>query len=258
MPHGSSLHRAHSFADFGHQQIDGYPMQPSYGHRHSLSGNTQSYHPQTIHEQPHPIPIMHRAPSLPAHSSYYVPEQNNPGVATLNTNPPPIQTYQIPRQTMEGQPHEIIQSSPSSYSSASRASPVSQEPYYTHHSTQAATYALHNSSPIEQQQQQQQQQQPMIHYQLPPQQMPPQQAQQQPQPMPAHPQPVAHVQEHYHHAPPHHEAWYEQVATYQAPEVVAHIQAFPPNNVFQNPWLQKIEHYDDPSLQMPSARLENL
>jgi hypothetical protein len=159
---------------------------------------------------------------------------------------------------MEGQPHEILQSSPSSYSSASRASPVSQEPYYTHHTTQAASYALHNASPIEQHQHQQHQQQPMIQYQLPPQHIPQQQAQQQqPQPMPA-PPPAAHVQEHYHHAPPQHGSWYDQVATYQAPEVVTQIQAFPPNNVFADPWLQKIEHYDDPSLQMPSARLENL
>jgi hypothetical protein len=97
----------------------------------------------------------------------------------------------------------------------------------------------------------------MIHYQLPPQQIPQQQAQQQqPQPMPAPPH--AHVQESYHHAPPQNESWYDQVATYQAPEVVTHIQAFPTNHVFHNPWLQKIEHYDDPSLQMPSARLENL
>ncbi|KAH8670285.1 hypothetical protein BGZ60DRAFT_375553 [Tricladium varicosporioides] len=253
--HGPHIHRAHSFADFGHHQIDGYPMQQNFTHRHSLSGGAQAFNP-AIQEQPHPNPMMHRAPSLPAHSSYYVPEQNNPGVATLNTNPPPIQTYQIPRQHMEGQSHEILQSSPSSYSSASRASPVSQDPYYTHHPAQSATYALHTSSPIEQQQ-------PIIQYQqLPqqhlPQQQQQQQQQQQPQPMPTPVQQTAHVPEQYHPTASQEGQWYENVA-YQPPvEVISQIQGFPQQHVFHNPWVQKLEAYDDPSLQLPSARIENL
>ena len=241
LPHGHHMHRAHSFADFGHHQVDGYPVQQqSYGHRHSLSGGPQHY---TIHEHGLPNPMMQRAPSLPAHSSYYVPEQNNPGVATLNTNPTPIQTYQIPRQMDR---HEIIQSSPSSYSSASRASPVSQEqaPYYTHHpAAQAATYALHNSSPIEQQQ-------PMIQYQ--------QQIPQQVQPMPTPISQAPHPQEQYHPAGPQDGQWYENVA-YQPPvEVITHIQSYPQSHVFNDPWGPKLETFDDPSLQMPSARIDNL
>src|SRR4051812_36554580 len=117
MPHGHQMHRAHSFADFGQHQIDGFSQQ-NFGHRHSLSGGAQNYNP-SIPEHGHPNPMIHRAPSLPAHSSYYVPEQNNPGVATLNTNPPPIQTYHIPRHQHS---QEMLQSSPSSYSSASRGS----------------------------------------------------------------------------------------------------------------------------------------
>jgi metal regulatory transcription factor 1 len=245
MPNGHHMHRAHSFADFGHHQIDGYSMQQGYGHRHSLSGGAQNYN-GPIAEHGLPNPMMHRAPSLPAHSSYYVPEQNNPGVATLNTNPTPIQTYQIPRQ-MDRQ--EILQSSPSSYSSASRASPVSQEPFYTHHpAAQAATFALHNSSPIEQQQ-------PMIQYQ---QQLPQHLAQQQSQPMPTPISQAPHVQEQYHPAGPQEGQWYENVA-YQAPVgVISHIQAYPQSHVFPDPWVQKIEAFDDPTLQMPSARIENL
>ncbi|TVY81114.1 Zinc finger protein [Lachnellula suecica] len=245
MPQAHHMHRAHSFADFGHHhQIDSYQMQqPSYAHRHSLSGSAQSFPAPIQEQQSHPNPMIHRAPSLPAHSSYYVPEQNNPGVATLNTNPPPVQTYQIPRQQMDG-PHEILQSSPSSYSSASRASPTSQDPYYTHHQVQTSTYSLHNPSPIEQQQQ------PMIHYQ--------QLQHQLPQPMPT---PVSHtpqVQEQYQPAAPQDGQWYENVA-YQAPvEVISQIQSFPQAHVFHNPWIQKLDAFDDPSLQMPSARLENL
>ncbi|KAG9239675.1 hypothetical protein BJ875DRAFT_501141 [Amylocarpus encephaloides] len=230
---GPQIHRAHSFADFGqhHHQMDGYQLQPNYGHRHT----------PTIQEQPQPVPSMLRTPSLPAQSSYYVPEQNNPGIATLNTNPPPLQTYQIPRQQMEGQSQEILQSSPSSYSSASRASPVSQgHSYYTHHSAQTATYNLHNSSPVELHP-------PMIQYQLPQ-----QHPQQQSQPIPA-PPPI------YHAVPQQDGQWYENVAAYQPPvEVISHVQEFTPSQVFHNPWIQKIEHFDDPSIQMPSARLENL
>jgi hypothetical protein len=240
MPHGHQIHRAHSFADFG-QHIDSFPVQ--YGHRHTLSGGAHNFH-HPIQEQHAPPPhMMHRAPSLPAHSSYYVPEQNNPGVATLNTNPTPIQTYQIPRQSMERHSQEIMQSSPSAYSSASRGSPVSQDSYYTHHPAQAATYALHNSSPVEQQ--------PIIQYQ---QQMP-HHLTQQPQPLQSHTPPV---HENYHPAQQDGQ-WYDHVA-YQPPvvEVIHQIQTYPQTHVFHDPWVQKMEAFDDPSLQMPSARIENL
>jgi hypothetical protein len=237
------MHRAHSFADFGQGHLDGFSVQQNYGHRHSVSGGAHSF-TQSIpeHGHPHPNSMMHRAPSLPAHSSYYVPEQNNPGVATLNTNPPRIQTYHLPRHQNS---QEMPQSSPSTYSSASRASPVSQEPYYTHQPAQAATYALQNSSPIEQQPIQYQQQL-SLHL-------------SQPQSMPT---PVPHVtqaQEQYHPSTQQDGQWYDNVP-YQPPvEVVCHIQAYPQQHIFHDPWgVQKLEAYDDPSLQMPSARVENL
>jgi hypothetical protein len=237
MVNGHTMHRAHSFADFGQHHLDGYSVHGPYGHRHSLSGSTHSY-PQSIPEHGHPM-LQNRAPSLPAHSSYYVPEQGNPGVATLNTNPTSIQTYHIPRhQTSQ----EILQSSPSSYSSVSRASPVSQEPYYTHQSAQAATYALHNSSPVEQQ--------PMVQFQ---QQQISQHLSQQPMP---------HIQEQYQHPSSQSEGqWFDNVA-YQQPVVevispVHNLQSYP-QAIFHDPWGPKIEHFDDPSLQMPSARIENL
>ncbi|PQE16988.1 zinc finger protein [Rutstroemia sp. NJR-2017a BBW] len=241
VPQGHHMHRAHSFADFGQQQItEGFPMQHGYNHRHSLSGGAQNYGP--IPEQHHPHhPMMQRAPSL-QHASYYIPEQNNPGVATLNTNPAPIQTYHIPRQQMERHSQEILQSSPSSYSSQSRASPVSQEPYYTHnpHPTQAATYALHGQSPIDQP--------PMIQYQ-------PHMPHQNPHSMPGQVPQVSHIQE---YAPPaeQHGHWYDN-APYQAPEVIGHVSAYPQVTVFSDPW-PKLETYDDPSLQMPSDRIASL
>ncbi|KAG0653039.1 selenocysteine tRNA transcription-activating factor [Hyphodiscus hymeniophilus] len=242
MAHGHQMHRAHSFADFG-QHMDGFPVQQGYVHRHSLSGGTQIFHHPHQEQQTHPSHLVHRAPSLPAHASYYVPEHNNPGVATLNANPTPIQTYQISSQPMERHPQEEIQSSPSAYSSASRGSPVSQEPYYTTHPSQAATYALQNPSSAEQQ--------PMIQYQ---QQMSHHMTQQPQAPVPQ----ATPVQENYHHAQQDGQ-WYEHVA-YQPPvvEVIHQIQPYPQTHVFHDPWGQKIEAYDDPSLQMPSARMENL
>ncbi|PVH68110.1 hypothetical protein DL98DRAFT_564733 [Cadophora sp. DSE1049] len=123
LPHGYQMRRAHSFDDFGHRQIDEYFMQQQFaGHRHK--------------QGPY-YPIMHRAPSLPAHALYYVPEQNNLDVATLNTNSAPVHTAQTPHELEQ---QDVLESSRSSYSSASTASPVSEAPFYTHHSAaQAAT-----------------------------------------------------------------------------------------------------------------------
>ena len=237
---GHQMHRAHSFADFGQQNINGYSAQQNYSQRNSVS---HSFHP-SIPEHGHPNQMVQRAPSLPAHASYYVPEQNNPGVATLHTNPPPLQTYHLPRHQPS---QEMLQSSPSSYSSASRASPVSQDPYYTHQAVQNSTYSLQNASPVEQQ--------PMVQYH---QQLPQHMGQAQQMPIPV-PQIVTHVQEQYHQPAPHHGQWYDSV-NYQSPvEVVSHIAPYQQAHVvFQDPWGVKLETYDDPSLQLPSARIENL
>ena len=139
----------------------------------------------------------------------------------------------------------MMQSSPSSYSSQSRASPVSQENYYAHHPAQAATYALQTHSPIEQQ--------PVIYQQQPIQ----QHMQHHSQPTPisqAH-----HVQESYPTPTEQHGQWYDHSA-YQPPvEVINHLPSYGQSNVFHDPWDgPKIETFDDPSLQMPSARIESL
>lgn len=221
MPLRHQLHRAHSFADFGQQQLDGYPLSQSYNHRHSLSGGNPNFNP--------PIPengqLITRAPSLPAHSSYYVPEQNNPGVATLNTNPPSLQTYHLPRHQHS---QEMLQSSPSSYSPVSRASPIPGEPYYAQQTAQIGAYTLRNSPPVDPQ--------PAVQFQQ-----------------------LAHHLTHqqYQSAAPQDGQWYDNVP-YQSPiEVVSQMQAYQAQ-ISQNPWMQKIETYDDISLQMPSMRIENL
>jgi metal regulatory transcription factor 1 len=221
MPVRHQIHRAHSFADFGQQHLDGYPLSHPYSHRHSLSGG----HPAFNSPIPEHNPLISRAPSLPAHASYYVPEQNNPGVATLNTNPPPLQTYHVPRHQHS---QEMLQSSPSSYSPVSRASPIPGESYYAQPPTQAGSFAIRNSPVAEQQ--------PVVQFQ----QLTHQLTQQQYQP-----------------TPPQNGQWYDNVA-YQSPvEVVSQMQAYQAQ-ISANPWMQKLETYDDISLQMPSMRIENL
>ncbi|CRK36730.1 hypothetical protein BN1723_018632, partial [Verticillium longisporum] len=117
--------------------------------------------------QQHPgAHMLHRTASMPQHS-YYVTEQSNPGVATMNTNPMPAQ-YQVPRQPVErlpleipySAPHQAMQSSPSNFSAGSGRSPSTQEGFYTHQPTQTATYALHAASPVEHAQQHAPQHQP--------------------------------------------------------------------------------------------------
>jgi len=294
--HPHHLHRAASFADFG-QQMGGYSLQQQFNHRHSLSsGGAHEYHgghphhhtQAPIHEHPqaqqqHPVHMLQRTASLPQHS-FFVTEQNNPGVATMNTNAHPTaaaasmhhtQYQQIPRQSVERLPLEIpytstapgltagsIQSSPSSFSAASGRSPSTQDGFYTHHANtaQAATYALHTASPVDQQQQQ-----------------PPQmvaaafQGHTMTTPTPRQQQATV-VEQQYHHQqqvhshatapqPPQPEVvqqnWYDSVP-YQPPVEVATIGQLPgyASGVY-DPWGAKIE-FEDTSMQLPSARIENM
>jgi hypothetical protein len=313
---GHVLHRAASFADFG-QHMGNYGVQHQYGHRHSLSsgGGAHEYHGMPVHH-PHQPPmyphdqaqhahqqqhqhqqqpnvhVLQRTPSIPQHT-YYVTEQNNPGVATMNTNPHPSQPpmpaatmntnphpshppmpaqyHQLPRQGVERLPLEIpyssapglnasIQSSPSTFSAASSRSPNTQDGFYTHApAAQAATYALHSASPVEQQAPQmvayQGQMAPQHHQpmnQPPPQ---PQQVVQQSPPQPQHAQ--SPVQYQPPQAQPEEQGWYAGVP-YQPPVEVTNIHQIPTyGSTIYEPWGLKSE-YEDPTMQMPSARIESM
>jgi hypothetical protein len=66
------------------------------------------------------------------------------------------------------------------------------------------------------------------------------------------------TQQQYHSASPQDGQWYDNVS-YQAPmEVIGQIQAYHQAQVSNNPWIQKLEVFDDISMQMPSVRIENL
>jgi metal regulatory transcription factor 1 len=136
MPHAYTVHRAASFADFGHH-MNNYSMS---------SDQVHGFYGQPVLKQHHVLKLR-RTASVPQ-NSYYVTEQTNLGVATMNINPM-LPHHRIP-YSATGMPGPI-QSSPSSFSAASGRSPSTQEGFHTHQPTQAETYALHSASPIEQQ-----------------------------------------------------------------------------------------------------------
>jgi len=247
--HGHGLHRAASFADFG-QQMNHYGMQ-QYGHRHSLSGGPHEFHALPVHEPPQGVHGLHRTASMPQ-QAFYVTDHGNPGVATMNTTMPP-QYHQIPRQPVERIAVEIpysapgltasIQSSPSSFSASGR-SPSTQDGFYTHQPTQAATYALHAASPVEQQG-------PMVQYPQP-----------MPQPVPAQaapPQPAPPAAEPYQPAPaPAEGQWYEGVPYQQPVDVPAMGQMPPYGSTVYDPWAEPKIEFETAGMTMPSARIEQM
>ncbi|KAI1340023.1 hypothetical protein F5Y15DRAFT_61607 [Xylariaceae sp. FL0016] len=244
--HGHAIHRAASFADFG-QHMNDYNVQAQFSHRHSLStGGSHEYHGTPVPEQHPGVHMLHRTASMPQHP-YYVTEQSNPGVATMNTHP--MHQYQVPRQQAERPMLEIpyttaamtasIQSSPSAFSpTASGRSPSTQDSFYTHQPTQPGPYALTTSPIVEQQ--------PMVQY-----------AQQIQAPMqPTQAPPAPHEQYQQPAAQPE-EQWYNGMP-YQPPVEVAAISHIPSYAAgVYDPWGIKPD-YDDPSMQMPSARIDNM
>jgi len=257
--HGHGLHRAASFADFG-QHMHPYGM-PPYGHRHSLSNGPHEFHGMPVHEQPQAVHGgLHRTASMPQQHPhpYYVTDHGNPGVATMNTTMPT--QYQIPRQPVERIAVDIpysapgltasIQSSPGSFSTSGR-SPSTQDGFYTHQPTQAATYALHAASPVEQQG-------PMVPY---PQPMPqPVPSQQQPMPVPPPPQAQAAPPAEAYHPPaaPAEGQWYEGVPYQQPVEVSAMAQMPPYGSTVFDPWAEPKIEFETAGMTMPSARIEQM
>ncbi|KAL2259733.1 hypothetical protein VTK26DRAFT_6469 [Humicola hyalothermophila] len=146
---GHPLQRANSFANFG-QPMPNYGLQQPYAHRHSLAATGAEYHGAPHNQAPlHPHdPSQHHHPGMQlglqrSHHGYFIPEQNNPGVATMNTNPFP----NPPGLTTS------IQNSPGTFSPGSVRSPSTQDGFYTHEPPPqaAGAYALHATSPIDQQ-----------------------------------------------------------------------------------------------------------
>jgi hypothetical protein len=152
LTHGHSIHRASSFADFGHN-VNQYDLgQQQMGQRHSMPAEVHEYHAQgpAMH-------IVHRTAGMPQ-QPYYVIDQNNPGIATMNASVP--QAYHIPRQQVERPTLEMpyntgnmnsISSSPASFSPASGHSPAIQDGMYTHQPPTAPAYSIQDAASVESQ-----------------------------------------------------------------------------------------------------------
>ncbi|KAK2593371.1 hypothetical protein QQS21_008946 [Conoideocrella luteorostrata] len=223
MAHGHPMHRAASFADFGHQ-MSPYAMGHQMAQRHSVPAEVQEYHNQGPNMQ-----MVHRTQAM-SQQPYYVIDQNNPGIATMNTNVPAA-AYHIPRQHVERATLDMsyntgnmpsLSSSPASFSPSSGQSPAIQDGIYTHQAAAPANYGLPDAPTVEQQNN-------MVSY--------TQQMQQ------AHgPQPESE--------------WGYQ---YQPPVEVATIGQIPAfgTGVYDMYSGHKIE-FDDPTMQLPSSRVETI
>lgn len=249
---GHVLQRSHSYGGFDHHQLSSQPFNNSEGHRHSLSSEPRKSHylAPPMHEQYTSQATQQSTADVPQHS-YYVPAQaQHPTVVSMNAT---HARYQVPSQAPErprisyGQ-HGLTpsaSSSPGGYSTASTRSPAPPEIYYTHHPMQQQhQYPMHNTPQVEHQQQ------PMVQYTH--QSIPPVPQQGHPATMVGVAIPQAQPQ----FQQPPQEQWYA-AQPYQEPVEV--MSAIPYHNgAVYDPWHVKVEPYDDPSIQMPSTRIETL
>ncbi|OAA70362.1 Zinc finger, C2H2-type/integrase, DNA-binding protein [Cordyceps fumosorosea ARSEF 2679] len=238
LPHGHHvMHRAASFPDFNQQM-----------HQYNMQNVAAEYSVQPPHHH-HPV-MLQRSHSI--QQPFYVVEQGNPGVATMNTNIHP--SFQVPRGQSERPSNSVVEMA---YTTQGMTTPITSSPgfspvagqspaairdsgMYTHAApSQESQYAMHNAAAVEQQ--------PMIQY--APQPMQPQQQQQAQQQQPQQPQQQAG---HYPSPQAESEQWYQ----YQAPVEVATIGQLPAygSGIYDLYGGPKIE-FDDPSMQLPSSRI---
>ncbi|KAI0451538.1 hypothetical protein F5B21DRAFT_381275 [Xylaria acuta] len=216
---GQPPHRSPSFGNFG-QHLDEYVgAQTQYGHRHSISATD-------IHEYQDPsVPGQHGSIQLlqiPT-STYYVPDQTNPAVATMDPNS--IQQYQA------GRPQESM---PSHFSALSIRGPPSQGGYYQNQSPQVLQHQVMGPQfrqPIQTSMQSLPQTQAIHH--------------------------VHGIQEPF--QPSHNTGhWYSEIPYNPPIEVptLDHVSGY--GSGLMPGWDYKPELDDDPTMQMPSARLANM
>lgn len=245
----ATLRRAQSYTDSIQQQ---YATHPQYSARAASHG--QHDPSMAMVDQSNLVSMMQRTTGPPP-EAFYVTEHHNPGVATMNTSG--LQRpYHSQRTVVEQTPLDVTYSTPAveeirnspgpgRYALSSGRSPVPQAAMYappvhgvpyTVPSSQTLEshgpmiqYASHVSQPL-----------PRSHHQIPPRAVP-----------------SATTTAPYHHSSPtvESEPWYQ----YHAPVEVATIGQLPVfgSGVFDMYGGPKIE-FDDPSMQMPSARVETL
>lgn len=244
------IQRSQSFTDFGHQN-QGYVSSDIYPSRHSLSESPQHYQHRSLslQDQRHAQDIIQRQ-AIIHQQPYYIVEQNNPGVATMNTNPNVhIQTYMtrsMPERqvTYTSQPIPgSVDNIPDNYSVISARTPPPPELYYAPQPMQKFDYPVQSQSPIEQVAVvQYQQHAPMVHA--------------RPHAVP-NPSPVAPQAHHQFQQQPSQEQWFAQVPFQEPVDVTSAINTYSNPNLY-DPWQVKLDAFDDPTMQLPSARCENL
>jgi hypothetical protein len=259
MSAGGAHPRSASFADFNSGMVT-YDMRQHDGHRSTVSGVIPDFQAAPLYDEG--AVMLQRSSSIPNHP-FYVTDQSNPAIATMDPNPVQQQVYRMPRQHIE-QPHlEIpysaaclsnsLQSSPSAFSASSLRSPTTHDGFYSHQTAQSATYALQHASRPEDHQ-------PMAQYH---QQISstmgqdhPSLAQVQVQAQ-AESSPVVTPTDGYSQQSPQHEpaSWYP----YQAPVEVVTIGSLPAfgtmsYDIYNGPKLE----FEDTSMILPSARIDTL
>lgn len=190
----------------------------------------------------------------PSQAGYYVAEQHNPGIATLSTHGLPRTYHQDHRPVAEqvsshlaygGPGMDEMRESPGRYQVASGRSPLGHPHGYAQ-AVHPSPYSLPHGSTLESQGSVMQYQQTVPHHMVRSHQHVPVQAS-----TPANPA------GHYHQssAPVESGPWYQ----YQSPVEVATIGQLPVfgSGVFDMYGAPKLE-FDDPSIQMPSARVETM
>ncbi|KAI1179694.1 hypothetical protein F4777DRAFT_585846 [Nemania sp. FL0916] len=240
VPPGNPPQRSTSLAEFG-QDINEYNLQAQYNQRHSIAGDAHGYRDVSVPQQHGGMDIMNRM-QIPT-NSYYITEQNNPAVATLNTNPvqqyslrPPLETPQQDFSCPTNHINGPIQNVSGPFSSPTTTQgPLPHGGYY-HPSQHPQMIGNTLLAQIQQQ----------FRNEMPPLQQ-----------LPAA-EPVHEVQGQFQPSTGHHTSqWYEEVAPYHPPIEVPTIGQIPTFGAGFYTWEFKSD-LDDPTMQMPSARLDNM
>lgn len=218
---------AHSAMSQGHamHRASSFPEFQMGGYQQVAQREAHDFHPGQ--GQQHGMQMMQRSPGM-QQQHFYVIDQANPGIATMNTAAVQ-QPYHVPRQHVARGSIEMpystgsiasLGSSPGSFSPSSGHSPTIPESMYTHQAPQPSAYALPETSPVE-----------PSHT------------------MAAYTQPMDQAQQQAS------EPWYQ----YQPPVEVATIGQLPPfgSGVYDLYGGPKLE-FDDPTMQLPSTRIETM
>ncbi|KAG6010868.1 hypothetical protein E4U21_002536 [Claviceps maximensis] len=146
MAQSQPMHRAATFSDFG-PQMTPFGMGHQMVQQHGVPTEVQDFHRQ----EPN-MHMMQQTPGIPQ-QPYYVVDQNNPGIATMNTSLP-APPYHMPRQHVDRSIEVAynagsmppLSNSPTSFSSMSGHSPTSFSPMSGHSPTMPDGLYTHQSA----------------------------------------------------------------------------------------------------------------